>query len=193
MSALRKPREILTAEEYLCQERLAETKSEFVNGRVYAMAGGGMNHGRIAGNCFAALRMQLRDRPCEVFGSDVKVRIDKANVFRYPDVSGLCGPILSHDSHKDAYCNPSIIIEVLSPSTEALDRGEKFNLYRLLDSLFEYVLVRQDRMEAEIFSRDSDNHWSSVIYNEPDDSLPLKAIGCMLTLAEIYEKVDFSA
>lgn len=193
MSALRKPREILTADEYLRQERLAETKSEFVNGRVYAMAGASMNHNRIALNCASALQSQLRDRPCEVFSSDVKVRIDKANVFRYPDVSGLCGPILSHDSHKDAYCNPSIIIEVLSPSTEALDRGEKFNLYRLLDSLFEYVLVRQDRIEVEVFSRDSENHWSSVMYNEPGDSLPLKAIGCTVTLAEVYGKVEFSA
>ena len=192
MSALRQPRSLLTAEEYLQLEREAESKSEYVNGHLYAMAGARVNHNQIAANIGGMLWSQLRNRPCRVFGSDMKVRIDKANAFRYPDVSGLCGPILFHDSVQDAFCNPSVIIEVLSPATELLDRGEKFTLYRLLDSLVEYVLVRSDRVEVEVFTRDSDGRWTSIIYNEPADCFALPSLDGTLSLAEIYEKVTFA-
>ena len=191
MSALRQPRDILTADEYQRMERLAEVRSEYVNGRVYAMAGGTMNHQRISGNIYRKLGNQLERRPCEVFNCEVKVRIDKANAFRYPDLSGLCGPILHHDEEQDAYCNPALIVEVISPSTAAFDRGEKFVLYRLLDSLLEYLLVRQDHMEVELFSRESTQQWTSVIYNEASDVIALKSLNCTLTLEEIYEKVIF--
>ncbi len=191
MSALRQPREIMTADEYLRIERLAETRSEYVNGKVYAMAGGTIRHNLIAVNICRRLGNQLEKRPCMIFSSDVKVRIDKANAFRYPDLSGLCGPILHHDDEQDAYCNPSLIVEVLSPSTAAFDRGEKFVLYRLLDSLLEYLLVRQEHMEVELFSRESTQQWTSVIYNEASDVIALKSLNCTLTLEEIYEKVDF--
>ena len=193
MSALRQPREILTADEYLRIERLAETRSEYVNGKVYAMAGGTIRHNLIAGNICRKIGNQLEKRPCMIFSSDVKVRIDKANVFRYPDASGVCGPIIHHDSEQDAYCNPALIVEVLSPSTEILDRGDKFNLYRLLDTFVEYLLVRQDRIEAELFTRESTQQWSSVTYNESSDVIALKSLNCTLTLEEVYGKVDFGA
>jgi Uma2 family endonuclease len=192
MSALRQPRALFTADEYLRLERGAEFKSEYVNGLVYAMAGAKVNHNIISDNCLTFLKMQLRTRPCQAFGSDMKVRIDKANVFRYPDISGLCGPILFHDQVQDAYCNPSVIVEVLSPGTEELDRGEKFTLYRLLDTLVNYVLVRQDRVEVEVFTRDDEERWTSIVYNDPADSFGLSGIDCTLTLAEIYEKVTFA-
>jgi len=191
MAALRQPRDILTADEYLRIERLAETKSEYVNGKVYAMAGGTMTHGRIVGNIHRRIGNQLEKRPCEVFNSDVKVRIDKANAFRYADLSGLCGPIIHHDGERDAYCNPALIVEVLSPFTAAFDRGEKFNLYRLLDTFLEYLLVRQDCMEVELFSRESTQEWTSVIYNEAADVITLKSLNCTLTLEEIYDKAVF--
>jgi Uma2 family endonuclease len=191
MSALRQPKEIVTAEHYLRVERLAETKSEYVNGRIYPRAGSNITHACITENILTSLGTQLRGRPCEVFGSDVKVRIDKANCFRYPDLSGLCGPIIHHDAEKDAYCNPSLIVEVLSPATAMLDRGEKFNLYRLIDTFVEYLLVRQDRMEVELFTRESTQEWSSVLYNEATDVVPLRSLNCTLTLAEIYDKVNF--
>lgn len=181
----------LTAEDYLARERAASFRSEYVNGDVHAMAGGSVNHTRIARNITALLTAQLSARPCEVFGSDMKVRIDKANAFRYPDVSGLCGPILHHDREKDSYCNPAMIVEVLSPSTAAYDRGEKFTLYRLLDSLFEYVLVNQDRVQVEVFLRGADRNWSCTTWNELSDSFTLQTLGCTLTLADIYGKVDF--
>ena len=182
----------LTAEEYLRQERLAESKSEYVNGSVYAMSGASLNHNRIAGNVFVSLSNQLRGRPCEVFSSDMKVQIDRANTFRYPDVSGLCGPLSFYDDVTDAYQNPALIVEVLSPSTEKFDREEKFNLYRLLDSLQEYVLIRQDRMEVTVFTRDTDKRWPPpTVYTADQNSVPLKSLGCSLILRDIYEKVTF--
>jgi Putative restriction endonuclease len=108
MSGVRQPRALLTPEEYLRLEREAEFKSEYVNGPVYAMAGAKVNHNRIAANVLGILWSQLRGRPCEALGSDMKVRIDKANAFRYPDVSGLCEPMLFHDDVQDAYRNPSV-------------------------------------------------------------------------------------
>jgi Uma2 family endonuclease len=191
MSGVRQPRSLLTPEEYLRLEREAEFKSEYVNGHVYAMAGAKVNHNRIAANVLGILWSQLRGRPSEALGSDMRVRIEKANAFRYPDVSGLCGPMLFHDEVQDAYCNPSVVIEVLSPATELLDRGDKFTLYRLLDTLFEYVLVCQDRVEVEVFTCDADGRWTSIVYNELADSFQLPSLGCTLTLEEIYGKVTF--
>jgi Uma2 family endonuclease len=192
MSALPQPRDLLTAAEYLRNERIASSKSEYVNGCVYAMAGATVNHNRVAGNAYHRIRTLLAKRQCEVFNSDLKVRIDKANVFRYPDLSGLCGPMVFHDETEDAYTNPSIIIEVLSPSTAKLDRGEKFNLYRLLDTLVEYVLVDPEKYWVEVFRRDSGNRWSSVIYTEAADSFHLRSLDVNLQLSEIYERVVFS-
>ncbi len=193
MSALKQNRTILTAQEYLELERTADFKSEYVNGDATAMAGASSNHDAICANLGMILGSQLRSRPCRIFTSDFKVRIDKANAFRYPDVSGLYGPVLYHDSTRDAYCNPAVIFEVLSPSTEAFDRGEKFRLYRLLDSLFEYILVRQDRVEVEVWTRGNEGVWTSIIYNERTDSFPLRTLDCTLKLADFYEKVEFPA
>lgn len=193
MSAQKQIRMMLTAEEYLEQERAAEFRSEYVNGDVTEMAGGTSNHSEIATNIIGIVKQQLHKRPCRIFNSDLKVRIDKANAFRYADVSGLCGPVLYHDKTHDAYCNPAVIFEVLSPSTEAFDRGEKFRLYRLLDSLFEYILIRQDRIEVEVWTRGNQGVWTSVIYNELSDSFRLRTLECSLTLGDIYEKVEFGA
>jgi len=182
---------MVTAEDYLRQERLAETRSEFVNGEVIAMAGGTLIHDEIASNILGSLKQQLKGRPCKIFSGNVKVRIDKANVFHYPDVSGLCGSVLHHDKVRDAYCNPSVILEILSPSTETYDRGEKFRHYRLLESLFDYVLVSQERVQVEVLTRGSEGLWSSVLYNERSDRFTLRTLDCALTLAEIYEAVEF--
>ncbi len=191
MSALRQPCDFISADNYLVRERLAETRSEYVNGHVYAMAGARVGHQRIAGNIYRRLGNQLQSRPCEAFASEMKVRIDKANAFHYPDVSGLCSPIIWHDKVQDAYCNPAVIFEVLSPSTEAYDRGEKFHRYRLLDSVLEFVLVRSDRVEVEVFTRFTTQEWKSVLYNELSDTITLRSLGCTLSLAEVYERVEF--
>ncbi len=177
MSALRESAELVTAEEYLVQERAAEFRSEYFNGSVVAMAGGGMDHALISCEIVYRLRNQFEGRPCMVFNSDMKVRIDRANAFRYPDVSALCGPVFLHDRGRDAFCNPALIVEVLSSSTAALDRGVKFAIYRLLDSLVEYLLVEQESRRAELFRK------------QPDDVISLESVGATLRLADIYAKV----
>lgn len=190
---MRQIRTMLTPAEYLERERVAACRSEYVNGEVQAMAGGSSDHDAICANIGQILGAQLRGRPCRVFTANFKVRIDKANVFRYPDLSGLCGPVLYHDNHRDAYGNPSLVIEVLSPSTEDYDRGEKFRLYRLLDSLFEYIMIRQDRVEVEVWTRGTDSTWTAVVYNERSDTISLTSLNCTLKLADVYEKVEFAA
>jgi Uma2 family endonuclease len=193
MSVFRKPVSMISAGEFLHRERLAESRSDFVNGEVVPVRDGNMVHAEIGGNILVSLHSQLRGRPGRVCSGAMKVHISRANAFLYPDVSGLGGLVLSYDKHHDAYCNPAVIFEVLSPSTEAYDRGLKFTLYRMLDSLFEYVLVSQDRMEAEVWTRGGEGVWTSVVYNEPADSFALRTLNCTLTLAEIYERVEFGA
>jgi Uma2 family endonuclease len=191
MSALAKPSNFVTPEQYLALERAAEERSEYFNGVIVAMAGSTSNHALIVGNIYVNLHLQLRDRPCRVYGSDMKVRIERANSFRYPDLSALCGPVAFHDATQDAYLNPSFLCEVLSPSTEAYDRGDKFALYRLLDSFVEYLVVAQDRRWAQLHRRAKDGGWECLEFTEPDDQIALASIGCTLRLGDLYEKVEF--
>ena len=181
--------QVITADQYLLDERQADSRREYVNGRVYAMAGGSRAHSLIAGNFLRIVGNQLVGRPCEVYNSDMKVRIEKANVFRYPDLSALCGPMMPYDEHEDVLCNPNVLVEVLSDSTEAYDRGDKFALYRLLDSLVDYVLVDQKKIEVEVHHRVGPGKWSSVVLNEPKDEIELKSIGCKIKLSDLYDKV----
>jgi len=192
MSAIRQPIVMLSAGEYLQLERMAEGRSDFLNGEIAPVRDGNMQHAEICGNVMASLHTQLRGQTGRVCSSAIKVHISRANSFLYPDLSGLGGPVLSYDKHHDAYCNPAVIFEVLSPSTASYDRGPKFTLYRMLDSLFEYVLVNQERMEVEVWTRGGEGVWSSVVYNEPADSSTLRTLNCTLTLAEIYERVEFN-
>lgn len=192
MRALLKPADLITAEEYLERERAAETKSEYLNGEIVAMAGTTFEHNTITPNIVSSLHQQMKGRPCHVFGSDMKVRIESANLFRYPDVSALCGPAAFHDRHRDVYLNPQFICEVLSPGTEAYDRGDKFALYRLIESFLEYLVVAQDRRWAQLFRRSRAGGWESAEYPELDAVIPLESIGCSLRLAEIYDKVEFT-
>lgn len=184
---------MISAAEFLRRERLAESRSDFVNGEVVPVRDGNMVHAEIGGNILASLHFQLRGQPGRVCSSAIKVHMSRANTFLYPDVSGLGGLVLNYDNHQDAYGNPAVIFEVLSPSTEAYDRGEKFTLYRMLDSLFEYVLVSQECMEVEVWTRGGEGVWTSIVYNEPADRFTLRTLNCTLTLAEIYERVEFGA
>ncbi len=189
MSALAKD-DYLTVQEYLARERDAETKSEYWNGRMLAMAGGTFLHDILSGNVGGMLRNQLAARPCYAFTSDMKVRIEKANLFRYPDVSALCGPIDFFDKTRDSYCNPALIVEVLSPSTAAYVRREKFSLYALIDSLREYLLVAQDRIEVELHRREPNGRWSSISYDAAEDVVTLESVGCELLVRDIYAKAE---
>ena len=189
MSAVALSDQFLTADQYLQLERDAETRSEYVNGSVYAMAGGTRAHALLAGNFLAAVNGQLVGSPCEVYGANMKVHIEKVNAFRYPDISALGGPALTYDEKDDVICNPNVIVEVLSKSTEAYDRGDKFALYRLLDSLAEYVLVSQDKVEVEVHRRVGPGKWASTLYNAKEDTFELTSVGCSVRLSDLYDKV----
>jgi Uma2 family endonuclease len=187
------PKTLLTEEQYLEIERKAEYKSEYFQGEMFAMAGAGYAHNLLIGNIVAALHRQLRSRPCVVLPNDMRVRVGKTGLYTYPDVVALCGKPELLDEQQDTLSNPSLIVEVLSPSTEAYDRGKKFEHYRSIESLSEYLLVSSDRVHADLFSRQPDGRWILTSASSLDDSLDLQSIGCRLSLSELYEKIDLAA
>src|SRR5271157_364012 len=150
---------LLTEEQYLEIERKAEYKSEFFQGEMFAMAGAGYAHNLLIMNAGAALHQQFRSRPCVVLPNDMRVRVSKTGLYTYPDLVALCGKPELLDARQDTLLNPNLIVEVLSPSTEAYDRGQKFAHYRAIESLSEYLLVSSDRVQVDLFTRQPDGRW----------------------------------
>jgi Uma2 family endonuclease len=183
----------VTPEEYLAAERLSETRSEYLDGGVYPMTGGTANHIRIISNIDTQLNTQLDERPCDVFPIDMKVRLPDSRKFFYPDVVVVCGEVLYHDNRKDIITNPDLVIEVLSPSTEAFDRGEKFKAYQTVESLKEYLLVAQDKPFIEQFVKNEAGKWEYAAAIGLDSSLVLPSIEGTLNLAAVYKRVDFNS
>jgi len=183
---------VFTAEQYLNLERNTEIRHEFLDGTVYAMSGGSPEHSAISFNLAGSLHFQLRGTPCAGFSNDMKVRVGDASLFAYPDLTIYCGEPLFHDDHRDVLLNPVVISEVLSRSTEAYDRGEKFERYKTIETLKDYVRVSQDRARIEHFSRQPDNTWALNEVNGLDASLDLASINCRLPLAEVYDRVEFT-
>lgn len=186
------PKPFLTPEEYLAIERQAEYKSEYFHGEMFAMAGASERHVLIVTNVVAELRGQLKGRPCNVYSTDLRVRISPTGLYTYPDIVVVCGQAQFADDQKDTLLNPVLIVEVLSESTKDYDRGEKFEQYRSLASFSEYVLIAQDRYHVEHFFRQPDNRWLLAETNRPEDSLQLSSISCALALTEIYDKVEMA-
>lgn len=189
MCAIARP--YLTPEEYLTLERQAEAKSGYLRGEVYAMAGASRQHVTIMTNTIVALGTRLKAGPCMVFGSDLRVKVPPTRLYTYPDVSIVCGKPQFEDRQQDTLVNPTVIFEILSRSTEGYDRGEKFENYRTLASLSDYVLVSQHRPLVEHFARQPDESWLLKSYAGLDAILPLPTIGCELPLADIYDKVEW--
>ncbi len=188
MSAAPKP--LLSPHEYLARERLADLRSEFYRGEMFAMAGGSPRHSLIKTNLLCALCNALKGRPCTAYDSDLRIRVSTTGLYTYPDASVICGELQFDDEHRDTVLNPTLLVEVLSESTEAYDRGKKFDHYRQLASLREYLLVSQDSPKLERFARNPDGTWTLTIVSGLDQSLDLSAIGVRLSLAEVYDKVD---
>jgi Uma2 family endonuclease len=190
MDAQKKPH--LTPEEYLAVERQAETRSEYLEGEMFAMAGASRRHNLIVTNLSRELSAHMRDRPCEVYSNELRVRIPATGLYTYPDVVVVCGePELEDDDHLDTLLNPTLIIEVLSPNTEAYDRGKKFEHYQAIPSLSEYVLVSQDQPRIEQFLRQDGNRWLLAVAAGLDARIALPSIQCELASAEVYLKVAF--
>jgi Uma2 family endonuclease len=190
-------RRLFSDDEYLLLERAARHKSELISGEIYAMAGASETHILITGNVFAELRAQFKGRPCRAYASDMRVQINTTGAYVYPDVTAVCGdPVFRPDAHLDTLTNPTLVVEVLSPSTEAYDRDEKAAHYRRLPSLREYVLVAQDRPHVEVYRRRGDAAAGAEwILSEADGlgtSVRLASISCELALAEVYDRITFA-
>ena len=194
----------LTPEEYIAFERKAipdgdTVRSEYVKGKIIAMSGASREHNIIAGNIYAGLHVQLRGRECEVYASDMRVSSPFTSSYFYPDVVVVCEEPRFEDDVFDILLNSTILVEVLSASTEAYDRGEKFSHYRHLASLQEYILVSQDKVLVERYRREKKHDtapvtvkdWIFTAFQALDDILSLTSIECELPLQEIYERVTF--
>jgi Uma2 family endonuclease len=184
------PEKRYSPEEYLALERRAEHKSQFFDGEIFAMSGASRRHNLIAMNIGRELSAQLKGRTCEVYPSDMRVKVSPTGLYTYPDVVVVCGEPRFEDDRDDTLLNPTVVIEVLSPSTEDYDRGRKAEQYRQIESLAEYVLVAQDRHHVEIHRRQKSGEWLLWETNRPDDTAKLRSIGCELPLVEMYDKVE---
>lgn len=183
----------MSEDEFLAIERKAETKSEFHDGEMYAMSGAQRSHILITGNLLVAIHAQLRGRDCEVYSNDMRVHIKETGSYTYPDIVSVCGEPRFHDDKFDTLLNPVLIIEVLSPSTEKFDRGRKFDHYSRVASLKEYVLVSQDQMQVDRYSRqDESMGWFFRRFRRPDEIVELESIGCAIPLSAIYERVELT-
>jgi Uma2 family endonuclease len=189
MSAV--PKKLYSPEEYLALERAAEYKSQYFAGEIFAMAGGSPRHNLISTNVIGELRAQLKGRPCEVYPSDQRLKIPATGLYTYPDVSVVCGEPQFDD--EDLLLNPILLVEILSDSTEAFDRGKKFEHYRKIPSLREYLLIAQDRCKVDQYVKQEDGKW--VLLSEVSDMqsiIKLPSLNCDLAVAEIYYRVKFS-
>jgi Uma2 family endonuclease len=184
---------LLTPEEYLEIERRAEGKSEYFQGQMFAMSGARRPHVLVVTNLVHELMLRLDARPCEIYSNDMRLRVTPTGLYTYPDVMVTCGEPQFADDQSDTLLNPVLIIEVLSASTQAYDRGKKFEQYRTLPSLREYLLVAQDAPRIEQFTPQPDGHWLCAETSGMDASIGLASIDCVLSLAKIYNRVNWPA
>ncbi len=173
----------LTEEQYLEIERLAEFKSEFHDGRMFAMSGGSPNHALLSGSIIALLYAQMPPG-CRVFSSDLRIKVSSAGLYTYPDCSVICGELQFAGDQNDVVTNPLLIVEVLSPSTEGYDRGKKFELYRTIPSFREYLVIHQDRRHVEHYSKRDDGSW--LLRDHVDGSVAIARLGAHIALADLY-------
>lgn len=189
MSAI--PKIYLTPAEYLAFERQSDVKHEYFRGELFAMSGASQNHVTIFMNTSHLLVGQLKGRSCRTFGADMRVKVSPTGLYTYPDLVVVCGRPRFEDKELDTLLNPTVIIEILSKSTEAYDRGEKFAQYRTLDTLLDYLLVSQDKPRIERFTRQADGGWLLTESAGLDAVMSIESIQCQLPLADVYDRVEF--
>ncbi len=190
MSAVPK---LITAEQYLVQERQAAFKSEFFGGEVFAMAGGSPNHSLIGANFLGVCWAALGGKPCKVFNSELRVRVNPSGLYTYPDASIVCGELQFDDQREDTLTNPTVLVEVLSESTEKYDRGVKSGHYRKIASLKEIVLISQYEPAVEVFTRQESGGWLLNESRELSEEIRLESVGISIALSELYRGVTFRA
>ena len=185
------PKTQLTETQYLVLERQAAEKSEFYRGEMFAMAGASRQHNLIVGNLITSLNLALRDTHCQVYPSDMRVKVSSTGLYTYPDVSVACDEPRFEDTEGDTLLNPIALVEVLSKSTEGYDRGTKFEQYRQITSLKAYLLIAQERVHVELFQLQPSGDWLLSEFNDLSETVDARSIDCKLPLADLYLKVDF--
>ncbi len=183
----------ISVQDYLQRERQATFKSEFFQGEIFAMAGGSASHSLIAANFVRESGNALKDKPCAVFSSDLRVRVEPTGLYTYPDATIVCGELKFDDDQRDTVVNPTVIVEVLSDATEKYDRGRKANHYRQISTLKELVLVAQDQPHIERFTRQANGDWLFHEEKELTARFELPSLGISVALAELYRNVPFEA
>jgi Uma2 family endonuclease len=181
----------ITIKEYLETERAAVTKHEYYRGETFAMSGARRNHNEIQSNMIGEVRNHLKDKGCRVYGSDFRVHIPSNTLFTYPDVVIVCGEPQMLDDDFDTLLNPTVLIEILSPSTQSYDRGDKFNLYRSIASLQHYILIASESVGIEQYSRQKNGQWLLQETISIESALEIQTIEVSIPLSEIYAGVDF--
>ena len=182
----------VSPEDYLEAERGSSERHEYLDGRVYAMAGESLSHSRVCFNLAREVGNKLKGKSCEGLSPNMKLRTSTASLFSYPDLTVVCGEPQFHDSKKDVLVNPRVIVEVLSPSTEAYDRTTKFSRYRMgNETLTDYILVSQDKPFVEHFAKQPDGNWHYRSFNDMADTFNIESVDCLLSLIEIYDRVEF--
>ena len=189
MSALPKPLK-LTVSDYLTLEARADTRSEFFNGEMFAMAGSSPKHNEIKDNLIAELGPRLRGSGCRTYSSDQRIKVDRTGLYTYPDIAIVCGKKEVDAIDPNSITNPKVVFEVLSPSTASYDRGTKFRHYQLLPSVQEIVLVSQDRVQVERYVRQADQTWVLTTFDDPNGEFTLASLGIGVKLAEVYRDVE---
>lgn len=181
----------ITATQYLARERKADFKSEYFQGEVFAMAGGSPSHSLIGANVVRATGNQLDGKTCRVFNSDLRIKVQASGLYTYPDASIVCGELQFDDEQQDTVTNPTVIVEVLSDSTEKYDRGRKSAHYRTIDSVQVILLIAQDARHVECYTRQAEDAWLLREYLSLEDAVNLDGIGISLSMSEIYRGVEF--
>src|SRR2546427_2506159 len=180
----------VSPEEYLRLERQAEYKSEYLNGEIFAMSGATRKHNLVTGNILSEFNRQLKGKACEAYASEMRVKITTGGLYTYPDVVVVCGEPEFEDNYLDTLLNPTVLVEVLSKSTERYDRIAKTSYYRTLDSLKEHLLVSQDESRVEHYVKQADGTWLLIEHRSLDSNVELQSIGCCLALRDVYDKVQ---
>ena len=183
---------LYSAAEYLALETVATEKSEYRDGQIIPMTGGSTNHNQIIINLIAFIKFKLKDQPFRQFASDVKLWIPATNRYTYPDLMVVKGQPIYHDNRTDTIENPTVIVEVLSKSTQANDRGDKFKVYRTLPSFEEYVLVNQYNRQVEHYVKTHEKRWIFSEYDQTDSGIQLETVPFEISLDDLYDQVDFS-
>ncbi len=184
-----KTKSYIKPEEYLERERKTEFRSEYYNGEMFAMSGASKEHNIISTNLTWILESQLRDKPCQVFHSNLRVKVNPSGLYTYPDIIVVCGEQKFEDEELDTLLNPTLLIEILSDSTEDYDRGTKFVNYRQIDSLKEYVLVSQDKIKIEKYIRQGESNWLLTEESNSEKIIELPSVGCFLVFKEVYRNI----